>query len=78
LHQFFSAKRGILTDVFSRFLATITPIRLVLLHPKNMVVSETSVSGVIALPIPPALTSRKATIKVANNKGNLMSKIVVI
>ena len=43
-----------------------------------MVVSETSVSGVIALPIPPALTSRKATIKVANNKGNLMSKIVGI
>jgi hypothetical protein len=43
-----------------------------------MVVRETSVSGVIALQIPPALTSRKATIKVANNKGNLMSKIVGI
>jgi hypothetical protein len=43
-----------------------------------MVVSETSVSGVIALPIPPALTSHKAIIKMANNKSNLMSKIIGI
>jgi hypothetical protein len=64
LHQFFSAKRGILTDPFSRFLATITPIRLVLLHPKNMVASETSASGVIALPITPLLTNHKVIIKV--------------
>jgi hypothetical protein len=64
LHQFFSAKRGILTDPFSRVLATITPIRLVLLHPKNMVASETSASGVIALPITPLLTNHKVIIKV--------------
>jgi len=43
-----------------------------------MVTSEISASGVIALPITLLLTNHKAIIKVANNKSNLMSKIVGI